>query len=109
MLDVSIPPPNPTPSPRRLVDVLRAVPPAELQPLVARLGVPLDPQKRLDVPAQVARKLVSLPELRDPSLLPHLSVELLHRVAEARGSLVTTALPPAVEPLAARGIVFVRK
>jgi hypothetical protein len=106
---VSIPPPNPTPAPRRLVDVLRAVPPAELQSLVARLGVPLDPQKRLDVPAQVARKLVSLPELRDPSLLPHLSVELLHRVAEARGSLVTTALPPAVEPLAARGIVFVRK
>ncbi|HEU4404238.1 MAG TPA: hypothetical protein VFS43_02955 [Polyangiaceae bacterium] len=106
---MSIPPPNPAASPRRLVDVLRAVPPAELQSLVARLGVPLDPQKRLDVPAQVARKLVSLPELRDPSLLPHLSVELLHRVAEARGSLVTTALPPAIEPLAARGIVFARK
>lgn len=108
MSRVSIPPPNPAASPRRLVDVLRAVPPAELQSLVTRLGVPLDPQKRLDVPSQVARKLVSLPELRDPSLLPHLSVELLHRVAEARGSLVTTALPPAVEPLAARGIVFVR-
>ncbi len=109
MRDVSTPPPNPAASPRRLVDVLRAVPPAELQSLVTRLGVPLDPQKRLDVPSQVARKLVSLPELRDPSLLPHLSVELLHRVAEARGSLVITALPPALEPLAARGIVFARK
>lgn len=106
---MSIPPPNPAASPRRLVDVLRALPAAELQSLVARLGVPLDAQKRLDVPSQVARKLVSLPELRDPSLLPHLSVELLHRVAEARGSLVTTALPPALEPLAARGIVFARK
>jgi hypothetical protein len=95
-------------SPGRLVDVLRALPPGELDALVARLGVRIDPAKRLDGPAQIARALVALPELRDPSRLPPASVELLHRVAEARGLLVVSALPPAFEPLLARGLMFAR-
>src|SRR5688572_27693067 len=94
--------------PPRLVDILKALPSAELSSLVARLGVRIDPAKRLDPPAQIARALVALPELREPARLPQASVELLHRVAEARGSLVVQALPPAMSPLAERGILFAR-
>ena len=64
--------------------------------------------KRIDAPAQVARALVSLPEVRDPSRLPNASAELLHRIAEARGSLMVQSIPMGLEPLAARGIVFAR-
>ena len=94
--------------PLRLVDILKALPKTELESLVARLGVRIDPAKRLDPPAQIARALVALPELRDPSRLPQPSVELLHRVAEARGTLVVPTVPPALQPLAERGIVFAR-
>jgi hypothetical protein len=97
-----------TGSPLRLTDVLGALPQAELDALIARLGVRIDPAKRLDVPAQVARALVQLPDLRDPSRLPPPSVELLHRVAEANGILFVTAVPAALEPLSARGMVFAR-
>jgi hypothetical protein len=92
----------------RLVDVLRALPASELDALVSRLGIKIDPAKRLDPPSQVARLLVTLPETRDPSRLPAASVELLHRVAEARGSLFVSAVPPALEPLLARGLMFAR-
>ncbi|MBV9945921.1 MAG: hypothetical protein JOZ69_03640, partial [Myxococcales bacterium] len=68
----------------------------------------IDPAKRIDVPSQVARALVSLPELRDPSRLHPASMELVHRVAEARGSLVVASVPPALEPLIARGLMFAR-
>src|SRR5262245_19539600 len=67
--------------PLRLVDILKALPNTELSSLVSRLGVRIDPAKRLDPPAQIARALVALPELRDPGRLPQASVELLHRVA----------------------------
>jgi hypothetical protein len=97
-----------TRSPLRLVDILKALPDSELDSLVARLGVRIDPAKRLDPPQQIARALVALPDLRDPSRLPHASVELLHRIAEARGVLVVSAVPPAMQPLAERGIVFAR-
>ncbi len=101
------PPPEPAPeSPERLVDVLRALPERELASLVKRLGIRLDAQKRLDVPSQVARFLVAQPEIRDTSSLPQPSVELLHRIAEGKGILRVPSLPPAVEPLAARGLVF---
>ncbi len=76
--------------------------------MVGRLGIRIDPAKRLDGPSQVARALVSLPELRDPSRLPQASVELLHRVAEARGSLFVPSVPSALEPLSARGIMYAR-
>lgn len=99
--------PEPEPeSPERLVDVLRALPDRELASLVKRLSIRLDPQKRLDVPSQVARFLVAQAEVRDPSMLPQPSIELLHRIAEAKGILRVPNLPPAVEPLAARGLVF---
>src|SRR4051794_14321889 len=94
--------------PTRIVEILKALPPAELGSLVSRLGVRIDPAKRLDPPAQIARALVALPELRDPARLPTASVELLHRVAEARGVLVVPSVPPPLQPLAERGIVFAR-
>lgn len=95
-------------TPLRLTDILKALPSSELDGLVARLGVRIDPAKRLDPPAQIARALVALPELREPNRLPQASVELLHRVAEARGLLVVASVPPALQPLAERGILFAR-
>ncbi len=94
--------------PLRLVEILKALPEAELASLVSRLGVRIDAAKRLDPPQQIARALVALPDIRDPSRLPHASVELLHRIAEARGTLVVQAVPPALQPLVERGIVFAR-
>jgi hypothetical protein len=87
---------------------LRALPETELSALVKRLGVRIDPSKRIDAPAQVARALVQLPDLRDPSRLSPASVELLHRIAEAKGSLFVEAAPPALESLLARGLTFAR-
>src|SRR6185369_11654979 len=95
-------------SPRRLVDILRALPSGELDSLIARLGISIVAAKRIDTPAQVARALVSLPEVRDTSRLPGASAELVHRIAEARGSLMVQSIPMGLEPLAARGIVFAR-
>jgi hypothetical protein len=76
--------------------------------MIARLGIRIDPAKRIDVPSQVARALVSLPELRDPTRLSPAAAELVHRVAEARGMLQVASLPPALEPLIARGLMFAR-
>jgi len=103
--------PNPrSPEPtHRLTDILRALPQSELDGLVSRLGIRIDPAKRIDEASQVARALVSLPELRDPSRLHPASVELMHRVAEARGALVVPSLPGALEPLHARGLMFARQ
>jgi hypothetical protein len=94
--------------PRRLVDILRALPSGELASLIGRLGITIVAAKRIDTPSQVARALASLPEIRDESRLPNASAELLHRIAEARGSLLVLAIPMGLEPLAARGIVFAR-
>jgi hypothetical protein len=95
-------------TPNRLIEILRALPEGELESLVARLGIRIDPAKRLDTASQVARALVALPDLRDPTRLPHASVELLHRVAEAKGTLLVPSIPPALEPLIARGMLFAR-
>lgn len=92
----------------RLVEVLRQLPERELQSLIARLKIRVDEAKRIDVPSQVARSLLLLPELRDPGLLPGPTRELLYRIAEAKGVLTTKTLPPAVEPLVGRGVVFAR-
>ena len=94
--------------PPRLVDILKALPDKELTSLVSRLGIRIDPAKRLDPPQQIARALVSLPDLRDPTRLPQASVELLHRIGEARGTLVVPAVPPALQPLVERALVFAR-
>ena len=96
------------PRPIRLVDVLRQLPEAELSSLIGRLKIRVDEAKRIDVPSQVARLLLQLPELRDPGILPGPTRELLYRVAEAGGVLVARSLPAAVEPLVARGVVYVR-
>src|SRR3954463_3204753 len=95
-------------SPRRLVDILRALPGGELDSLIGRLGISIVAAKRIDAPAQVARALVSLPEVHDTGRLPRASAELVHRIAEARGSLIVQSIPMGLEPLAARGIVFAR-
>lgn len=92
----------------RLVEILQALPEKELQGLTRRLGLVIDPQKRLDPPNQIARALVSQPEAREPSGLPLHSVELLQRLVEAQGRLYFTGLPAGLEPLAAKGIVFAR-
>lgn len=93
----------------RLADVLRQLPEREIGSLIDRLEIQVDEAKRIDVPSQVARALVSLPEARDPAAyLPGPTAELLFRIAEAKGVLVLDALPPAVAPLVHRGIVFAR-
>ncbi|MCL2777109.1 MAG: hypothetical protein FWD73_03825 [Polyangiaceae bacterium] len=84
------------------------MPASELNSLVARLGIRLDPAKRLGPPQQVARALVALADLRDPSRLPQTSVELVHRIAEAGGALVIATMPTSVQPLVERGILFAR-
>lgn len=98
----------PSEATQHLAEILRALPPGELDGLISRLAIRIDPAKRIDAPSQVARALVSLPELRDPSRLHPASVELIHRVAEARGILVASSVPPALEPLLARGLMFAR-
>src|SRR3984885_15362112 len=95
-------------STHRLTDILRALPQGELDALVHRLGIRIDPAKRIDPPSQVARALVSLPELRDPTRLGPASVELIHRGSEAGGALRVPSLPPSLEPLFARGLLFAR-
>jgi hypothetical protein len=92
----------------RLEQVLRLLPARELQAIVEGLRIEIDRAKRIDPPAQVARALVCLPEARDPSNLPATAQQLLHRIVEARGVLRVDALPSAVEPLVARGLVFAR-
>ena len=92
----------------RLEQVLRLLPARELQAIVEGLRIEIDRGKRIDAPAQVARALVCLPEARDPACLPATAQQLLHRIIEARGVLRVDALPSAVEPLVARGLVFAR-
>lgn len=93
----------------RLADLLRQLPERELSSLIDRMEIAVDEAKRIDVASQVARALVSLPEVRDPAgYLPGATAELLFRIAEAKGVLVLDALPPAVAPLVHRGIVFAR-
>jgi hypothetical protein len=92
----------------RLEQVLRLLPSRELAAIVEGLRINIDSGKRIDAPAQVARALVCLPEARDPSCLPETARQLLHRIVEAKGVLRVDALPSAVQPLVARGMVFAR-
>jgi hypothetical protein len=104
----TVPTSLPAESTQHLAEILRALPQGELDGLISRLAIRIDPAKRIDVSSQVARALVSLPELRDPLRLHPASVELVHRVAEAHGTLVVSSVPPALEPLLARGLMFAR-
>jgi hypothetical protein len=96
-------------SPRRLDVILRALPESELNALIARMGIRVDPGKRIDAPSQAARALVGIPDVRDTSRLSAGSRELLHRIAEAGGALQVPSLPAGLEPLLGRGVVFGRK
>ena len=91
---------------RRLDAILRALPAKELEALIDRMGIRVDSKKRIDVPAQVARALVRLPDVREPSRLVAAAAELLHRIAEVNGSLTVASLPAGVEVLVRRGIVY---
>ncbi len=90
-------------------EILRALPESELEALIGRLGIRIDPNKRIDVPSQAARALVGLPDVREPARLPTASRELLHRLAEAGGLLVVPVVPAGLEALLGRGVVYARK
>ncbi len=92
-----------------LVEVLRALPKKEFQALIRRVDAAVDPAKRIDVPSQVARVLLTSVELREPARLGRASAELMIRLAEAGGRIEAENLPPGVDPLVKRGLVFVRK
>jgi hypothetical protein len=100
---------DPNDSPRRLDVILRSLPETELASLITRMGIRVDPGKRIDAPSQAARALVGLPDVRDTSRLSTSSRELLHRIAEAGGALQVPSLPAGLEPLLGRGVVFGRK
>ena len=102
-------PSRPPEDSHRLTDILRALAQGELDGLIDRLAIRIDPAKRIDVPSQVARALVSLPELRDPSRLHPACAELMHRVAEGRGLLVVPSVPPALEPLRGQVLAIVEQ
>jgi hypothetical protein len=93
---------------RRFDAILRALPTREIDALIERMAIRIDTNKRIDKPAQVARALVRLPEVREPSRLPPASVELLRRIADASGALTVAALPVGVEALVRRGLVYAR-
>jgi len=84
------------------------LPAKELDGLAERLGVKVDPHKRIDKPAQIARALVRLPDIREPARLPGGSGDLLRTIAEAGGSLVVGAVPSGLELLVRRGLVYAR-
>jgi hypothetical protein len=67
-----------------LTELLRVLPEKEIASIVDRLGIHVDPAKRIDVPSQVARSLVSTPELRDLAHFPGPTRERVHRIAEAK-------------------------
>jgi hypothetical protein len=100
---------RPDPSSARLDVILRALPESELAALIGRMGIGVDPGKRIDAPAQAARALVGIPDVRDTSRLTTSSRELLHRIAEAGGALRVPSLPAGLEHLLGRGVVFGRK
>jgi hypothetical protein len=93
---------------RRLDTILRALPDAELAALIKRMGIRIDKKKRIDAPAQIARALARLPDLREPTRLPPVSAELVRRIAEANGTMSVTALPAGLEQLVRRGMVYAR-
>lgn len=92
-----------------LVEVLRGLPKKEFNALIARVDAAVDPAKRIDIPSQVARSLLLSADLREPSRMGRPAEELMNRLAEANGTLEVEAAPPGLDPLVARGLVYVNK
>lgn len=92
-----------------LVQVLRALPKKEFQSLIRRIDAAVDPAKRIDVPSQVARVLLTCVELREPARMGRASADLMIRLAEAGGRMSVENAPPGLEPLVKKGLVFARK
>jgi len=92
-----------------LVEVLRSLSKKEFSALVERVEAPVDPAKRIDVQSQVARALLLSADLREPARMGRPAEELLNRLAEVGGRMEVEAAPPGLEPLVARGLVFLQK
>lgn len=92
-----------------LVQVLRGLPKKDFQALIRRIDAAVDPAKRIDVPSQVARVLLTSSELREPARLGRASADLMVSLAVSGGKLVVEAEPPGLDPLVKRGLVFVKK
>lgn len=92
-----------------LVQVLRALPKKEFQSLIRRIDAAVDPAKRIDVPSQVARVLLTSGELREPARLGRASADLMVSLAQAGGRLQVDSSPAGLEPLVKRGLVFAKK
>lgn len=92
-----------------LVQVLRALPKKEFQSLISRIDAAVDPAKRIDVPSQVARVLLTSGELREPSRLGRAAADLMVALAQGGGHLVVEGSPAGLEPLVKRGLVFAKK
>jgi hypothetical protein len=96
------------PPPPSLSSILDALGDAELERLVARYKLKIDPAKRVSPRQQLARFLVTLPELRAPAQLGPASVSLLHRIADAFGVLGVAALATEAQELCDRALIFLR-
>lgn len=92
-----------------LVEVLRALPKREFQALIRRVDAAVDPAKRIDVPSQVARVLLTSGELKEPVRLGRAAADLMTRLAESGGRMKVESAPSGLEPLLKRGLAFSRK
>jgi hypothetical protein len=89
--------------------LVRALPPAERQALITRVGARIDPAMRIDAAVQLARAIVNLPEARDSELLQAESRAAVRAVASAGGTLLVAEVPSAARDLVDRGMLFEAK
>jgi hypothetical protein len=94
---------------RRLEAMLRSFDDPALRALASRIGVRIDPAKRIDGVTQVARAIVQAPEIREPSSLGAPAAALFHAVAAARGTLRVGAVPQGLDVLVSHGFLFARR
>jgi hypothetical protein len=102
-------PPSPStspPRPRFLGELLRRLDAATFEIIRKKMDVKVDPKKRIDAPAQVARMLAHHPDLRDSGRLPADTLSLVHRIVESGGLLAVDGMPPGVDVAIERGLVF---
>lgn len=92
-----------------LVQALRLLSKKDFNALIKRIDAAVDPAKRIDVPSQVARVLLLSADLKEPSRLGRAAADLLQRVADVGGRLVVDAVPPGLDVLERRGLLFPKK